>query len=134
MFLGVEVEGRFGERHRGAFWGRYRGVVFQSGRRGVVWGQNRVVGVSRIGLWRRRLQKTRVLGSRRLYNRSEEFLCRVIAPAPKPLSERKFSRGLKMTVLRVVFGVPRGGGFGGSSGGNFGGYFGGYFGAQKSPR
>ena len=52
-----------------------------------------MVGVSRIGLRRRLLQKTRVLGSRRLYNRSEEFLCRVIAPAPKPLSERKFSRG-----------------------------------------
>ena len=63
MFLGVEVEGRFGERHRGAFWGRYRGVVWGRYRGAVfgvvgervVWGQNRVVGVSRIGLWRRRL-------------------------------------------------------------------------------
>ena len=96
MFFGVVV--------LGLFWCRRRGVVFGVVGEGWFCGQNRVVGVSRIGLWRRSLQKTRVLGSRRLYNRSEEFLCRVIAPTPKPLSERKFSRGLKMAVLRGGFG------------------------------
>ena len=96
---GSDIEGRFGGGIVGWFGGGIEGRFLVSSARGLFGVKIGWLGCLESGCGEGDFKKTRVLGSRRLYNRSEEFLCRVIAPTPKPLSERKFSRGLKMAVL-----------------------------------